>query len=80
MTPQQASDFLDSILPNVEMLEGGLIFVLPEAQKNTSAMFPAQAEIRTGESTTVIGGKGRAARRQCQIWRSRLCGGQGRKL
>lgn len=45
--------FLKSVMPNAAMLEGGLIFVMPDATQNTSAMFPQQTETRTSETTSV---------------------------
>lgn len=42
--------FLKSILPNIDMLNGGMIFVLPDDQTATAAMFPA------GTKTTVFEG------------------------
>jgi hypothetical protein len=47
--------FLKSILPNIDSLNGGMIFVLPDAQTATAAMFPAETrtEIRTDVGKTV---------------------------
>lgn len=39
--------FLKSILPNIEKLNGGMIFVLPDAQADTAAMFPVKSETTT---------------------------------
>lgn len=39
--------FLKSILPNIDMLNGGMIFVLPDAQETTAAMFPAKTPAPT---------------------------------
>ena len=39
--------FLKSILPNIDTLNGGMIFVLPDAQETTAAMFPAKTPAPT---------------------------------
>ena len=39
--------FLKSILPNIDMLNGGMIFVLPDDQTATAAMFPAKTPAPT---------------------------------
>jgi hypothetical protein len=41
--------FLKKLLPNLNRLDGGMVFVLPDAQERTAAMFPAQT--RTVERT-----------------------------
>ena len=43
--------FLKSILPNIDMLNGGMIFVLPDAQETTAAMFPAKTPAPTPAKT-----------------------------
>lgn len=43
--------FLKSILPNIKSLNGGMIFVLPDAQETTADMFPVKSETTTFEGT-----------------------------
>jgi len=43
--------FLKSILPNIDTLNGGMIFVLPDAQTATAAMFPATTATTVFEGT-----------------------------
>jgi hypothetical protein len=43
--------FLKSILPNIDSLNGGMIFVLPDAQTDTAAMFPTKTEATTFTGT-----------------------------
>ena len=39
--------FLGKITPNIDLFNGGMIFVLPDAQQNTAAMFPASYKTPT---------------------------------
>jgi len=39
--------FLNTVLPNMEMFNGGMIFVLPDAQEKTASMFPAEYKTQT---------------------------------
>ena len=39
--------FLGKITPNIDLFNGGMIFVLPDAQQNTAAMFPASYKTQT---------------------------------
>lgn len=43
--------FLKSILPNIDTLNGGMIFVLPDNQAATAAMFPAKTTTKVFEGT-----------------------------
>ena len=43
--------FLGKILPNLESLNGGMIFVMPDAAANTASMFPAQTYAKTTTTT-----------------------------
>lgn len=52
--------FLKKILPNIEEFNGGMIFILPDAQEMTASMFPAQTEtvtrtVQTGGTTGSAG-------------------------
>jgi hypothetical protein len=40
-------EFVSQIAPNVELLNGGMIFVLPDAKETTLSMFPAQKKAVT---------------------------------
>jgi len=46
--------FIKKIIPNLDTLDGGMLFILPDAQETTASMFPA--ETRTESRTE--GGKG----------------------
>lgn len=39
--------FLNTILPNIDNFNGGMMFVLPDAVEQTEAMFPAETETTT---------------------------------
>ena len=49
--------FLKKLLPNLNKLDGGMLFILPDAQEKTAAMFPAQTQTteRTEGGTTKTG-------------------------
>ena len=54
--------FLKSILPNIDTLNGGMIFVLPDAQTATAAMFPATTATTVFEGTEKEATSGDATR------------------
>ena len=61
--------FLKSILPNIEKLNGGMIFVLPDAQAATAAMFPATTGYTTfkgAEKTAKVQPIGELAAREAE--------------
>jgi hypothetical protein len=46
--------FIKKIIPNLDTLDGGMLFILPDAQETTASMFPAE----TRTETRTEGGKG----------------------
>jgi hypothetical protein len=36
--------FIEKIIPNLDVLDGGMLFILPDAQETTASLFPAQTK------------------------------------